>query len=168
MLITVKKWILGLFFTSMNSVGTHLCQSYVIFRRNLTKNWKIKMIVRTWKIRNSLFSKFYHTYLHFSSFQKGFLMLKSFVYLANIRNISQPSHKSFYIWLISQYFQFTVERSRWVDVPQDVIAIVRTSLTPSPGSAVVYPTPRLGSTIWVVRRPVWTSSLCVSISSLMS
>merc|ERR1712141_532775 len=61
-----------------------------------------------------------------------------------------------------------VERSRWVDVPQDVIVTVRTNLTPNPVSVVVSPTPRSGSTIWDVRRPVLTSSLCVSILCLMS
>merc|ERR1712111_101067 len=61
-----------------------------------------------------------------------------------------------------------VERSRWVDVLQDVIVTVRTNLTPNPVSVVVSPTPRSGSTIWDVRRPVSTSSLCVSISCLMS
>merc|ERR1712107_451236 len=50
----------------------------------------------------------------------------------------------------------------------DVIAIVRTSLTPSPGSAVVYPTPRSGSTIWAARRQESTSSPSVSILSLTS
>jgi hypothetical protein len=61
-----------------------------------------------------------------------------------------------------------VERSRWVDVLQDVIVTVRTNLTPNPVSVVVSPTPRSGSTIWDVRRPVLTSSLCVSILCLMS
>merc|ERR1711899_271274 len=53
--------------------------------------------------------------------------------------------------------------SRWDAVQQDVIVIVRTSLTPSQGFVVVYPILRSESSIWAAKRLELMNSPCVSI-----
>merc|ERR1712086_328393 len=61
-----------------------------------------------------------------------------------------------------------VSQTRWVVVPQDVIATVRTNLTPSLVSVVVSPIPRSEFSIWAAKRLELMNSLCVSILCLMN
>merc|ERR1712111_94941 len=58
-----------------------------------------------------------------------------------------------------------VERSRWVDVLQDVIVTVRTNLTPNPVSVVVSPIPRFIYDLGRKKAGVDEFPLCIHLVS---